>query len=122
VPGLVFLTRRDQRLHLRKLSWLEQCSPGGVRKYITARSNALQTAFERLLGPRAKERFREPDDGSGPDSKCRTFVLATNLESINSTTMVASYVRGRQDTYTILELHKLVVDVRIDRFFQMLSI
>jgi hypothetical protein len=89
-------------LHLRELSWLQQYSPGGVRKYIAARSRALLAAFERLLGPRAQDPFRETDDDGDPESRCRTLVLATDLDNMNSPAMFASYLRGPQDTYSIL--------------------
>ncbi len=89
-------------LHLHELSWVQQNLPGGVGKYIAARSKALLAAFNDLLGAQAQSRFREANDGRNPDDRCRTLVLATDLDRMNSPAMFASYLRNSQDTYTII--------------------
>ncbi len=98
-------------LHYRDLSWWEERWPGGIQKHLAARSVSLRKAFEDLLGDRRRESFFERDKDEDPDSWSRTLVLATDLDAISSPALFASYLRGVQDEYSIIDVMMAAVAI-----------
>lgn len=114
-------------LHLKRMTLAQRVKPWGLRNVTEAKARAFQEAFEDILGVERKdERFLESFHGrdlGGRDLRCRTVVLATNLDALDGVVRFTSYPQSSIG-YSILEVmmaavalpgHTLPVDLPMVR-------